>query len=655
MMKIWVDIENSAGNKLGPGPITTAPGFDQTKRLDRAGEFACPAPATDSRAALIVKKRVLRCRGIVNGAVEDLGAGVIDKTSVSAGGAPVLQVNGGGLERELTYRSVGFLEISDGAGGGVSTALADIMAFAPAGWSIDVVNGYATTTNLVYANFAGESVLAALVKLAEHTGEHFRFDGRKLVWLRKAFTSSGVRAVQVVDPVAIESQANLAIITDLNEVEDSFDLLSRIYPFGSGTGEARLTLGPTTKSAPAGYTLDAANNYLKHDSAESTYGRIDRYLSFKDIRPISNTSPDLVSAANALFDAAYEYLSRYATPAKFYSLSVAKLDTEVLPGQTIHVVYRRVVDGFTAIDIDADLYVLETTTRVDTAGVRTVGMVVATVDRWPVSDDEMLAGEMDQGKVFEAFPQMNANAHVVSYSEPMDDAKGAQFDFWLGEEVVTVNQVLLRFKIEPLRSTVKSAASGGGSTQTSEGGAGTQETAQNDGGMTTSDGSHVHVTYVLGPVTPNISTIGWYQDGGLVTPVNSADDDYEFHAGVSPAHEHTIPDHTHTVTIANHTHDVTIPSHTHSMVYGLFEESGANTLAETDLVYKLNGGSDLGAGVISLGSGWYALDITAQACDANFRPVAQANQIVISTATAKTAQIKAQLLVRAVIQATAMT
>jgi hypothetical protein len=106
-----------------------------------------------------------------------------------------------------------------------------------------------------------------------------------------------------------------------------------------------------------------------------------------------------------------------------------------------------------------------------------------------------------------------------------------------------------------------------------------------------------------------------------------------------------------------HTHSVSVPAHTHDLTpvittaYGIFEETSGNTLALANLVIKLNGGSDLAAGVTDIGNGWYELDITDELVDAVFRPAQENNVIEISTATAKSARIEAQLTVRAVVQA----
>jgi hypothetical protein len=89
------------------------------------------------------------------------------------------------------------------------------------------------------------------------------------------------------------------------------------------------------------------------------------------------------------------------------------------------------------------------------------------------------------------------------------------------------------------------------------------------------------------------------------------------------------------------------------MQYGIFEESTGNTLVLANLVIKLNGGADLIASVVDISNGWYELDITDGLTDAVFRPSQTNNEITITTTTAKTARIEAQLTIRGVVQAIA--
>jgi hypothetical protein len=74
-----------------------------------------------------------------------------------------------------------------------------------------------------------------------------------------------------------------------------------------------------------------------------------------------------------------------------YELGVAPGRYNVWPGQTIRVVYHEWIDGYHAVNIDDSLWVLEVRQQIDSAGVRLVGMIVATVDRAPANDYTLLA------------------------------------------------------------------------------------------------------------------------------------------------------------------------------------------------------------------------------------------------------------------------
>jgi hypothetical protein len=209
----------------------------------------------------------------------------------------------------------------------------------------------------------------------------------------------------------------------------------------------------------------------------------------------------------------------------------------------------------------------------------------------------------------------------------MDNTHGASFPFWCGDEYTTIQRAVLRFRIQPLRSTVKSVA--GSSSTSSSGGGGTETSAGGGGGTWTAN-----------------TSINWtWSDSSIQIPSGGN----HYHGIGATVHSHPVilSDHTHDVAIAAHTHTVT-PSI--STAYGIFEESGGNTLALANLVIKLNGGADLRTSVVTVG-GWYELDITAGLVDAVFRPAQIENSIAITTATAKTARIEAQLTIRGVVQA----
>jgi hypothetical protein len=313
-----------------------------------------------------------------------------------------LVVGGDDLLRELTYRQVGNLVIDDGAGGADTSGPADIIALAPSGWTLDTVNGYNATAKSVLHQFEGESVLAAFARLAEMTGENFRLGaGRKVVWMKNDAPASGIRAFQGGDAVALANNEKICLILDLEETRDTYELVTRVYPYGSGEGDARVTLTGSTHTK-TGYTINTSSNYIKRDAAETAYGQIERYMSWKDI-----DDPD------TLLEMAYEYLAVNSYIQKSYRMTVAKLEEIVYPGETMVVVYHRWVDGYHAVNVsNASLVVLESTTRIDEGGLRTVGMQIGTADREGLNQAEAILKPLNEARNFLSHPQAIAGGDV---------------------------------------------------------------------------------------------------------------------------------------------------------------------------------------------------------------------------------------------------
>jgi hypothetical protein len=273
-------------------------------------------------------------------------------------------------------------------------------------------SGVALSRYQVFYKAGDESILGILSKMADLTGTHFRLgQGRQIVWLYNTAQPSGVRAVTDVAPHAAQSNPDICLITDLQYLQDSSALISHVTPWGSGNGDARLRLATsaadankTTRTAPPGYTLDLDNNVIRRDAAQTDYGYWNVYRSFNDItvgldEGDAGYAAALVASRNMLFDAAFEYLRSHSYVHETYRLSVAKLDRELLPGQTLRVVYRGAMTPATGtsegsgrrwIDIDRDLLILEATTATDGSGITTPSLVVSTIPRWPSNDVELL-------------------------------------------------------------------------------------------------------------------------------------------------------------------------------------------------------------------------------------------------------------------------
>jgi hypothetical protein len=372
-----------------------------------------------------------------------------------------------------------------------SVAVAAVAAYAPSGWTITADTSPAW--NSIYGRFNGESVLAALLSVADKSRNHFTRGTGRSVEFTSTFSDSGIRAIQAGPGDLV---AETCAIANLSVRHESYDLLTRIYPRGSGNGDVQLTLRNTTRSAPSGYTLDKINNYLQHDAGFATYGLIESWLDYREIGPVSNNDADLQAAADMLFDVTLRELQRRneEAAASYYDIHLAQCSTLLRPMQTMRLVYQDVESG---LDVDTDLNILEATWSVDVTGVQTTNVIVSNVDRWPQSDVDAIVNSMTQGHVYQALPQLNANSYVTAYTKNLDRTpttnNTASFRFRFGEEVVQLQQVLFEFQLLPFESTVRAvggSTSGSGDISTSApsindtGVGGNDETGSGGGGDT---------------------------------------------------------------------------------------------------------------------------------------------------------------------------
>lgn len=562
-MRFYIDLEDASGNKLGPGPITSAAGWSYTARMDRAGTFAFEMPAGDAMAVYVTRKRKARAWALLDGAWVEVGAGIIDRIErrPAADGTVTLAVSGDDELRELAQRSIGDLALASGnAAISHAAAVAAVAGAVATGWTLTADS--APGNDSIYGQFAGETVLQALIQLASKCDTHFYRSGPRALTFASAWSDSGIHAVQAQGDLAAETCAIVA----LTETLDSYDLSTRIVPLGAGNGAARLTLATTTQTAPPGYTLNAAANWLQNDAAVATYGVIDApWIEFKDVRPISNTSGDVQAAADMLFALALAELRRRSVTIEqaTYIVALAECAALLRPLQTVRVSYAA---PDRAIVVDADLNILEATWQIDAEGVRTTAIQCTTGDRWPQSSADVLVGRIAESSMYQAHPQLNANGYVIAFTKNLDDDQSnpAEFRFRFDDEVTQLTRCVFDFQLLPLESTVKSV---GASSVTA-----------------VANGDHTH-------------------------GVTIAD---HTHSVTVPSHTHTvtIPAHDHNVTIGNHAHSVTVPSHTHGVTISSHTHGIPNhqhywvvdpgSTSSAVMVYSSGGG---GGGIVASGIG----------------------------------------------------
>lgn len=393
-MRFYIDITDSAGNKYGSGPLTSATYWRSTERVDRAGSFEFAFPASDEKANIVQRRRYAICYAILGSGPTEIGRGIVDmiRYQTGADGNVMVVVSGDDLLRELAWRSVEFLALYSGTNPIThADAVTALLGKMPAGWTRTAAASPGNDD--IYYEFAGESCLAAAIKLAELSRCHVWMNTLRNLKFDTAWPDSGLRAIEApVNPDVTD--ANTCFIEDLSWAEDTFDLISRSLPYGGeiiGGSGALTTLADTTKVAPSGYTLDTANKFIKADQAEIDFGRVEGWMKFPDIRANSTGSADKEAASNMLFDLALRELQIRSEPAQYFTLTLAHAPQVVRPFRTIKCLLRRVADNRLVLNVNQDLYIMGATTEVNEQELRTTSLDVATVDRWADNDATLIA------------------------------------------------------------------------------------------------------------------------------------------------------------------------------------------------------------------------------------------------------------------------
>lgn len=665
---MWIDILGSDGEPVGPGPITTATSFRYTHRLGRAGEWELRVPATEPRLALATLKRELHCYTYINGQKRWMGGGELEQRSVALSGVPEMVLTGNDPLYELARIPIR-LEInydSPYIGNGIWQHM---LTFAPAGWAITIEGN----TPQVILRFAGESLLNCLITLAQKTGKLFTLAPTSAgvfrhILITSAVQISGVVATNQAAPLAIERNVAACLIDKIERRENAWSLINRGIAFGAGSGEARFTpyaatQWPNGASINSTYSvtdlsgrghrfiLNKGENSITDLDSVAAYG--DAYASqvqFKEIAPISNNAGDTIAAANTLVGATVEWLMDTSVPQDHYTVAVHGLRRLLRPGQSVRVQAKEVRDGQAPIDINADLIIQEIITQVDENGATPVSLTVSTSREFAQTDAQVIARQIAQSIAFQAHPQMGPSENTISYREDIDDDYGGSFPFWLSRGTTQLSSVVVRFKLDRLRSTVKSV-----------GGTASGTVDIPDHSHSVSVPSHDHDI----PDHQHRIAIANSASGGAVTIVSVGPDQFLATSGGGEIFTNDDSGSTTsqsgggaTVTSSNGGGSSGLAldlANAISAVYGIYEDPG-QPYAFSDLTWTING-LTLTTPPRPIIGGWYEFDATSYLIDnATLRPTTAANTVAVNVSNKADLQVRVtvQIEIRSIIQSIAV-
>ena len=389
MSDFRIDILDAANARLGDGSLTTVTWLTDTRRLDRTGTVRFEMLAADPRAAYITAG----CKFDIYDRVDHyLGRYLYaSKTLSGSGDTATLRVQAWDQLRELSFLTTGFFrDYDDATYRDMATELLSIAQ----GWFLSMESGLGSDT----LSFSGESVLKAIGLIIERAGAHYRLgDNAGELQIGSFGNQSAVRLVNLSgqEQSVISAHPEIAIIDNLQRVEDIDEIANSIVPLGAGDGVAQLTIEGATAGT---YTVLTGINadgslyyYIENTASVATYGRRQKVIIFNEIRPIANNTTAKANAANALKIAAESWIQYHLEPRIEYTCIVRALRQTVHVGDMIRLVYKGVVDGYGYIDVDDWFYVMEVTRQRDASGQRTALLGLSSVQIQRVSDVDLVS------------------------------------------------------------------------------------------------------------------------------------------------------------------------------------------------------------------------------------------------------------------------
>lgn len=535
-----VDIIQADGTNVGTS--VNIGDLNNTKKLDTIGSLSFSLPASDPITRYIQAGTTFRIYDRVDGF---LGTYLFRSKRISdKAGISTLTVECFDALQELTFHTVGFnrnYNYED-----VSTVVEDVVTIVP-GWSTNIEDGLGQTV----ISYQGESVFRALDEQRDRQSAHFRLDGDRVLQFGYFGEISNVVLSQVNGIVQSEfnNNLNLAIVSNIQLVEESEEIYNRIIPLGFGQGVSQLTI---SEAVLGDYAIEIGTNadgssyyYIEDDTSVTNYGLRTRILSFPNIRPLSNSDANVINAANALKLTAESYLTNHINPRVEYQVDIVGLRSDLKVGNLVQLVYRGIVDNYKYIDVNEYFYIMDITYRRNSNGDRVTQLNIASVNERRTTDQDVMIDVIrDLRDIKVKIPATLAYSPIGPYVKRIKghtnpaSRVNANFVVRIKEEVLYLNRALLRIKTGTLKSSVTTSAAGGGVTTDATGHqhtwASVLGTPDGGGGFTTqtfsfSDGSNIWYFNALSNFDPSVTT--------QVFALN------EF-----PEHTHTLPTHTHGMT-----------------------------------------------------------------------------------------------------------
>lgn len=391
-----------------------------------------------------------------------------------------------------------------------------------------------------------ENLLAALFSIPKPfvDGYVWRFNTTSYPW------SLSLKKMDADYKADIQYKKNMQ---GIEKEEDPTNLVTRLYALGYGEGDNQLDISKVNGGKP----------YLEKNV--STYGLKSSILVDRRFE----SEETLKAFAQKTLDELSQPFLSYKIKTVDLAVKDSKKYARFVPGD-----YVRIRD--TESDINLNAPIVKVSKRDVRGNPFDIELEVANKSRDVTGS---ISDLQNRTRISETYSQGATNLQQIAFADNAEASYPLELKFYIPQEMVRINKLILNYTIENFRSYSKGAKAGGGTyTDTSSGGGTYKSTSTNSGGWQNVNKTTGVDEYIYGG---NGHDHG-IPHGMLIPTLVSGRAVYGANWVPSGDHKHsmefTIDSHSHDVTINidPHTHKFSVSDHTHEPIHGIYEGGRAN-------------------------------------------------------------------------------
>lgn len=235
------------------------------------------------------------------------------------------------------------------------------------------------------------------------------------------------------------------------------------------------------------------------------------------------------------------------------------------------------------------------------------GSIKITIANTPTDIAGNMADLADRQRIEQLYAQGACCPDTQNFSDNADPTHPAVMRFWVDDDAIRINKIMLVFELDYFRGTAKGVAAaaqtsstsssqpaqtsseGGGTYNSSTGSGGGSNTNQTSGPSSATSSGSLYLPIALPIVTDSTTASSGTAHNHPISGITSAMTSLSQHTHAIghthtftisvDAHAHSFSVGPHAHTIPGHSHQVPIPAHNHLMEYGIYQGRKASSAA----------------------------------------------------------------------------